>query len=141
MRALLLGIGMWLVGTAAFGLTYQVAPDGSGDYPTIQAAIDASSSGDTVLCGPGTYQGTGNRNIELPPHDITVRGEAGSGATIIESGYPYGGFRIELGQGSATVVEGFTILDARYGAVREVSAPSPPQRPWRACNSSETAHP
>lgn len=37
-----------LASAVSVGATRAVAPDGSGDYPTIQAAIDASSSGDVV---------------------------------------------------------------------------------------------
>jgi hypothetical protein len=32
----------------AFSTVYYVRPDGSGDYPTIQSAIDATIDGDTV---------------------------------------------------------------------------------------------
>jgi hypothetical protein len=35
--------------------TWQVFADGTGDAPTIQAAIDSSMDGDTIRIGPGTY--------------------------------------------------------------------------------------
>ncbi len=40
-----------------------VSNDGSADYPTIQAAIDASIDGALVLVAPGTYRGDGSRDI------------------------------------------------------------------------------
>ncbi len=39
----------------ALATTRYVTPSGTGDYQTINAAISASSSGDTVLIGPGNY--------------------------------------------------------------------------------------
>jgi hypothetical protein len=44
-----------------------VNPDGSGDYPTLQAAIDAIPNGgsDTLLLGSGTFSGPGNRQLQV----------------------------------------------------------------------------
>jgi hypothetical protein len=48
-----------LVGSTAVaaqdGATHTVAQDGSGDFKTIVAAIEAAAAGDTVLIAPGTY--------------------------------------------------------------------------------------
>ncbi len=80
--------------------------------PTIQAGIDASSSGDTVLVAPGTYTGYGNQNIELGGRAITVLGEAGPESTILNCSNTSRGFYIHEGESSSTRIEGFTI---RYG--------------------------
>jgi hypothetical protein len=48
---------------AAGATTYVVHPDGTGDSPTIQAAIDASSDGDVVELTNGTFTGDGNRDL------------------------------------------------------------------------------
>jgi hypothetical protein len=50
------------------------------DYPTIQAAIDASSPDDTVLVAPGTY-------LEMVSitHAITLLSEAGAEVTTIDA--------------------------------------------------------
>lgn len=47
-----IGIGVW---SSADARTWYVAVDGSGDAPTIQAAVDSAVAGDSVLVGPGTY--------------------------------------------------------------------------------------
>ncbi len=87
------------------------------DYPTIQAGIDAAKPGDVVEVSPGTYRGDGNWNIELRGKAITVRGEKGAEQTIIDcQGLDQGpgkldnrGFYVHQGEGSETVIQGFTI--------------------------------
>jgi len=37
-------------------VTVRVAPDGSGDYPTIQEAVDAVAPGSTIYLNAGTYR-------------------------------------------------------------------------------------
>jgi serine protease len=54
-----------------------------GDYPTIQAAINASVSGDTILVASGTYL----ENIDYLAKDITITSESGPQATIIDGQY------------------------------------------------------
>ncbi len=42
---------------------YFVYPDGGGDFPTLQAAIDGSAPGDTIFLGDGVFSGPGNREL------------------------------------------------------------------------------
>ena len=94
---------------------WYVTPDGSGDAPTIQAAIDSASARDTIICAAGTYTGDGNRDIEFRGKSLILVSESGPEATIIDcngtEAEPHIGLRFVGGEDSTTVVEGFTITD------------------------------
>ncbi|MEZ4648055.1 MAG: hypothetical protein R3E97_04570 [Candidatus Eisenbacteria bacterium] len=61
---LLYAFGTVPTGSAWAGV-HSVSPDGLGDYPTIQDAIDAAAPGDTIRLTTGTFQGVGNRNLSF----------------------------------------------------------------------------
>jgi len=83
-RAILLAsiICVSLVSYAAGG-TWYVKPDGTGDIPTIQAAVDTVAPGDTVLLASGTYTGTGNHDILVPDKQLVIVSETGDPADCI----------------------------------------------------------
>ena len=71
--------------------TWYVAADGSGDHPTIQDAVNAASSGDVVLVGPGTYSDYSSRSIGsvrsaclFLKSGVTVQSESGPALTILD---------------------------------------------------------
>ncbi|MBD3367769.1 MAG: T9SS type A sorting domain-containing protein [Candidatus Eisenbacteria bacterium] len=49
---------------------------GTGDYPTIQAAIDAASSGEIIKLQDGVYTGQGNRDVSFRGKAVTVRSQS-----------------------------------------------------------------
>lgn len=83
-------------------------------YRTIQAAIDAANSGDTILVASGTYK----ENIQLT-EGVLLQG-AGAAVTIIDGGGE--GNVVEGAKGS--VIEGFTITNSgkmgRSGDIMDV---------------------
>ncbi len=79
------------------------------EYPTIQAAIDASVTGDIVLLSPGTYRGVGNRDIELGGRDLVVRSRTGPFDTVIDCEWAGRGFYLREWETRAARIEGLTI--------------------------------
>jgi len=63
--------------------TITVRQDGTGDYTTIQAAVAAAGSGDTVMVGPGTYTGP-TISISVP---LTLLSSEGADSTILDGEY------------------------------------------------------
>lgn len=54
-QVLLTNVLVALLASVAAASTWSVQRDGSGDFTTIQPALDAAADGDTVLIGPGEY--------------------------------------------------------------------------------------
>lgn len=110
MRSLLI---LTVLGPLCAGATVRV-PD---DEATIQAAIDAAVSGDTVLVAAGEYEVTAP--VSFAGKDIIVRGEAGPDATTIRMAPAAADPDRESvvlfasGETEAAVLEGFTITGGR----------------------------
>ncbi|GAF67705.1 unnamed protein product, partial [marine sediment metagenome] len=71
-----LGLIVALSGMAS-GTTYVVTPDGTGDFPTIQAAVDYAVDYDIIELTDGTFTGNGNRDIDYQGKSITVKSQTG----------------------------------------------------------------
>jgi hypothetical protein len=90
------------------------------DYSTIQAGIDASSDGDTVLVQPGTYIENINfdgHNIVLSSLFLTTGNRAYIESTIIDGDSAGSVVTFAGGEDSTTMITGFTIQNgvAKYG--------------------------
>ena len=83
--------------------TWKIAPDGGGDFTTIQPAIEVAQSGDTLMIGSGTYSeavqidgrtlvliGTGPEACFLEHHHVAQPGDRAltirAGANVVISG-------------------------------------------------------
>jgi parallel beta-helix repeat protein len=107
---------LWiLIALAATGpaqaRTWYVKADGSGDVPTIQAAVHYSSAWDTILVAAGRFTGEGNKDIDVLERTLIIRSESGAHETIIDCQNDGRGFRFVSGEGPATRLEGFTIIN------------------------------
>ncbi len=103
-----------------------------GDAATIQAGVNAAAAGDTVLVAAGTYTGNGNRDIDSNGKAVVVMSAGGPVVTIIDvQGSPgalHRGFDFESGEGSGSVVKGFTIRngwETEGGGIRCRNGSSP----------------
>ncbi|MFC7194042.1 right-handed parallel beta-helix repeat-containing protein [Halosimplex aquaticum] len=85
-----------------------VDDDGSADYASIQAAVDAADPGDTVRVMPGTY-----RESVTVAENLTV--VAPRGATLDGSGLGEEAEGIVIGDTAAPVVDGFTVDGYQIG--------------------------
>jgi hypothetical protein len=99
-----------------------VNPEGTGDFPTIQAAVDAVSDGDIIELTDGTFTGRGNRNIDFNGKAITVRSQSGNAENCIMDceGIPNvtrRGFLFKTDEGEDSVVRDITIMNGLAGAL------------------------
>lgn len=111
--------GVWLEGIASCDpdpcvpQTYLVASDGSGDFPTIQSAVNASADGDTIVLSDGTFQGAGNCNVSFDGKAIVVRSVCGDPALcMIDCENAARGFVFTNGEGVNAVLQGVSIANA-----------------------------
>jgi predicted outer membrane repeat protein len=104
-----------LLAGGSWARAWNVAADGTGTAPNIQAAIDSCAAGDTVLAAPGTYAGAGNRDIDFTGKAIVVMSLSGPEVTIIDCGGSAGeyhrGFYFHSGEDTTSVLRGFTIMN------------------------------
>lgn len=89
-------------------------------YATIQAAINASSSGDSVAVAPGTYSGLGNIEIDFHGKAVVLFSEGGAAVTTIHGDVSV--FRFYSGETPATLVSGFTVQGSFSSAVSCISS-------------------
>lgn len=91
-----------------------VSPDGTGNFPTIQAAIDSADVWDEVVLAEGVYAGDGNRDLDYGGKRITVRSESGDPTLcIIDCGgspeEPHRGVLFDSGETWESELKGVTI--------------------------------
>ncbi|MFT4593895.1 MAG: putative outer membrane repeat protein [Phycisphaerales bacterium] len=105
-RAVLLGLTV----SAVQADTLTVDDDGTADFTTIQAAVDAAIDGDTIVVYPGTYSGGINTQglaIELVSSELH--------AAIVDGGATTRGFTCDSNETSETEISGFLIRDCHVG--------------------------
>jgi hypothetical protein len=117
------------------------------ERPTIQAAIDAASAGDTVLVAAGTYQGTQNTGLDFGGKDLVLRSASGPEVTTIDGEGYYAYIRraliLQNGETAASVVVGITFVDcweASGGAVYIRNGSSPVFRDCRFLDNFGYSH-
>ncbi|MGH9763997.1 MAG: hypothetical protein ACREAC_24450, partial [Blastocatellia bacterium] len=107
---LFLFTSVWLLGNSQAEASTIRVP---ADYPTIQAAINASADADTILVSKGTYR----ENIKFAGKNITLQSESGPQDTILDGNSANSVVTLENGEITATI-QGFTIQNGSsiYGS-------------------------
>ncbi len=91
---------------------------GTGDYPTIQEAINNANNGDIIVLQQGIYVGEGNRNLDFNAKAITIRGTDPNNPNMVNntvidcqgvSGSVHRGFYFHNGETNSSKVSGITI--------------------------------
>jgi hypothetical protein len=125
--------GMWslVAGCAGDGDGKGVAPvietvilvkaDGTGDYPTIQAAIDAADSADVIELEDGTYTGDGNRDLAFFGKAITVTGKSRDPELCIidcegTEEEPHRGFYFHTEEGPLSLLHAVTVTGGYHNS-------------------------
>ncbi len=105
-----------LIGAVPVGCRHHlVLPDGTGDFPTIQAAIDAAGESDFIELADGVYRGDGNRDLDFGGRRITVRSQNGNPDSCVidcegSAADPHRGFRFTSGEIANSRLDGIAIV-------------------------------
>lgn len=70
--------------------THLIRPDGTGDFPTIQAGLDGMADGDTLLLADGVFSGIGNRDLQAPLAIIHAQHADPTRCAVDLGGFPLG---------------------------------------------------
>jgi parallel beta-helix repeat protein len=108
-----------LTAPASAQCSYIVRPDGTGDFPTIQGAVDVAQYGDVICLADGVFTGAGNRDIDYLGKAIVIRSQSGNpdACTIDCEGSqsePHRAFLFHGQEGTQSVLDGVTITGG-YG--------------------------
>lgn len=115
LRLVCLALALQMLAIPAYACTYLVTPDGTGDFPTIQAAVTGAGEGDIICLSDGTFIGDGNRDIDFQGKAITIRSESGDPeACVIDCtgnhANDHRAFLFVNGEGWSSVIENISIV-------------------------------
>ena len=110
--ALTLALALLFGAPALRATTFLILPDGTGDFPTIQAGISAVAvtDGDILELADGTFSGPGNRDIDYLGKAITIRSRSGNPeACVIDAEFAGRGVFFQSNEGPDSRLERVTI--------------------------------
>jgi len=107
-RSTSLLVSLALTPQAAAAAVHTVDVSGGGDFTSIQEAIDASSSGDSISVEAGTYYEV----IDFDGKALVIASTGGAEVTTIDgNGDDAHVVTLSGGEGASAVFEGFTLLN------------------------------
>ncbi len=116
-------LGCGLIGAHDWGCpvdTLVVDPQGGGDYPTIQVALDSCSAWGVVTLEDGIYTGEGNRDITVPARAMTICSRGGDPSACLLNCQgsaldPHRAFRFSGGVGQESMLRGVGVTGGDAG--------------------------
>jgi FlgD Ig-like domain/Right handed beta helix region len=107
-------VGAFAPYCTAYHSAYLVNPEGTGDFATIQAAVNAALDYDVIELTDGIFFGEGNRDIDLKGKKLVIRSKSRDPAACVIDCQgseldPHRGFCFHSGEGPSTHIEGLTI--------------------------------
>ncbi|MCP4582278.1 MAG: M28 family peptidase [candidate division Zixibacteria bacterium] len=98
--------------------SYVINPDGSGDFPTIQDAIDNSAFRDTIILADGVFSGVGDRDLNYHGKSLVIRSQSGNPENSIIDCENYSrGVQFHSGEDNSSILRNIKIINgyADYG--------------------------
>lgn len=115
MRKLTLAVAVFALSCAGGALqarTWYVNAGGTGDAPTIHAALDSAIAGDSVVVGPGTY--TVDTTTVIPPSVVLIS-ENGPENTVLQG--PWSEVMDGIAMGQISELNGFWIRNGTHTGI------------------------
>jgi hypothetical protein len=111
-----------LCSPAAEARIWQVSQDGSGDFASIQAAIQRAADGDEIEVSPGTYV----ERLQFLGRRLVVRSTMGPLVTTVDADSTGSVVSMDYHESTSTVLDGFTLtggIGTRYFTATEQEMP------------------
>jgi len=133
-----------LLTSSAWGRTWFIKSDGTGDAPTVQAGVDSAAAGDTVFVGPGTFTDTthvlvGGEVMAVCAHitkDLVLQGSGTSSTTLGSDAADIVVFADHVGAPGEISSFKLTTGSGGYGCVDLDKSPSVLEKHGVLCESS-----
>ena len=99
--------------TSALADTWTVDDDGTADFDTIQAAVNAAADGDVILIAPGTYTSNSNAGVvSISSKSLTLESSGEPALTILDGQHARS--VISCNTCASITIEGLTITRGGY---------------------------
>jgi len=97
-------------------ITYYLNASGTGDFPTIQDALQASESGDTIILSDGVYTGLGNIDLDFMGRNVVLKSQSENPDLCVidcagSPGSPHRGLYFHSGEATSSRVIGVKIVN------------------------------